>query len=90
MFPVQPFSFLLLFAWHVEVHGPEVNVAQHSSTKHKSLELFLSRKVCLKGAMRDRCTWLYEQSKSHKFWINGYGSQCLLRLVVKYVTYHQQ
>lgn len=47
-FPVQLFSFslLLLFAWHVEVHGPEVNMVQHSGTKHRSLEVFLSGKVC--------------------------------------------
>lgn len=57
MFPAQLFSFLLLFAWHVQIHGPEVNVAQHSSTKHKSLELFLSGTVCFKGVIIVRgCT----------------------------------
>lgn len=90
VFPVQPFSFLLLLAWHVEVHGPEANMAQYSAAKHKSPELFLSSRVCFKGAICNHCTWLYEQSKSHKFGINGYGSQCLLRLAVKYVTHHQQ
>lgn len=36
VFPVQPFSFLLLLAWHVGVHGPEANMAQHSAAKHES------------------------------------------------------
>lgn len=80
-FPVQPFSFslLLLFAWQVEVYGPEVNMVQHSGAKHRSPELFLSGKVCfqrhLKRAICDHCTWLYEQNKSEKFWINGCGSR---------------
>lgn len=55
-FPVQPFLFslLVLFAWHVEVRGPEVNKVQQSGTKHISLEISFPGRFVFRGILKEQ------------------------------------